>query len=258
MKGFRPVPEMVALFTDACPRELSDAIGFLKRNPTANGIQRFFEALMTLPDQKIRKVIEETASNAAADPEKNDEFRWIKTLYELYPDDIGILSPILLNLVCLKPGEALFLNSGEMHAYLEGAGIEIMANSDNVLRGGLTEKHVDVEELMRVLDFTPKPLEILTPRPAAACESIYPTETEEFRLSVVEVSGDCTYENRRIEGPEELLCMEGEARLKWDDGKEPLTLTRGGSILIPAALGGYTVTGRARLFKAAVGAATHR
>ena len=76
-------------------------------------------------------------------------------LSERYPGDAGVLAALLLNLVVLAPGEALYLPAGNLHAYLSGAGVELMANSDNVLRGGLTSKHVDVAELLRVLDFTP-------------------------------------------------------------------------------------------------------
>ena len=254
MKGFRPIPEMVSLFSDACPESLADAVEYLKQNPHAKGLQRFFEALMTLPEKKIQQVIEETAANAVANQNKNDEFRWIKTLHEIYPEDIGILSPILLNLICLQPGEALFLNSGEMHAYLDGAGIEIMANSDNVLRGGLTPKHIDVEELMRALDFTPRPLEILTPEPAAACEIVYPTAAAEFALSVIEVNDACTYAQEHGNGPEILLCTEGAGEIQWDASDEILTMPRGSSLLIPASVSSYRISGNARIYKAAVGA----
>jgi mannose-6-phosphate isomerase len=252
MKGFRPISEMVSLFSIACPESLSGATEFLKQSPHANGVQRFFEALMTLPEKKIQQVIDEAAANAMANQEKDDAFRWIKTLYEIYPEDIGILSPILLNLVCLQPGEALFLRPGEMHAYLDGCGIEIMANSDNVLRGGLTAKHVDVEDLMRALDFAPRPLEVLEPQAAAACESVYPAPAEEFRLSVVEVSEDCSYHASSPAGPEVLLVIEGEARLSWAGAQEEMHLSRGGSVLIPASVGSYGIAGEARIYKAAV------
>ncbi|BDH56299.1 hypothetical protein MTP03_12380 [Tsukamurella sp. PLM1] len=77
-------------------------------------------------------------------------------LGERYPDDAGVLAALLLNRVVLEPGQALYLAAGNLHAYVSGAAVEVMANSDNVLRGGLTPKHVDVPELLRVLDFTPR------------------------------------------------------------------------------------------------------
>ena len=74
-----------------------------------------------------------------------------------YPGDAGVLASLLLNRITLDPGEGIFLSAGNLHAYLRGVGLEVMANSDNVLRGGLTPKHVDVPELLRVLNFTPTP-----------------------------------------------------------------------------------------------------
>lgn len=254
MKGFRPISEMVSLLSIACPECLADAIEYLNQNPHANGLQRFFEALMTLPEKKIQKVIDETAVNAIVNQETKDEFRWIKILHELYPRDIGILSPLLLNLVCLQPGEALFLNSGDMHAYLDGAGIEIMANSDNVLRGGLTTKHVEVEELMRVLNFQPQSLTILKPEARAACEMVYPTPAAEFALFVIRADQNCTYRSPRVNGPEILLCTEGEAEIRWDSSEQALAIGRGQSLLIPAAIANYRISGKACIYKAAVGA----
>jgi len=253
MEGFRPISEMVELLKGACPETLGDAIEFLKQKPNGNGFQRFFEALMTLPAQKLQQVIDETAGNAMARQSENDEFRWIKTLYELYPEDIGILSPILLNLVCLQPGEARFLNYGEMHAYLHGAGIEIMANSDNVLRGGLTAKHVDVEELMRVLNFEPHGLDILTPKERLACEKTFPTSAEEFSLSIIQVDRSCTYRADQIIGPEILLCIRGEGEIQWADASETIRISRGDAFLIPAAVSQYSISGTANIYRAAVG-----
>ncbi|MDZ7830515.1 MAG: mannose-6-phosphate isomerase, class I [Desulfobacterales bacterium] len=253
MEGFRPISEMVELLKAACPKTLGDAIAYLKQKPDGNGFHRFFEALMTLPKPKLQQVIDETARNAIVRQAENDEFRWIKTLYELYPEDIGILSPILLNLVCLQPGEALFLNSGEMHAYLHGAGIEIMANSDNVLRGGLTAKHVDVEELMRVLNFDPHGLQILNPQERPACEKVYPTPAEEFSLGVIQVDAHCSYSTEQIIGPEILLCTHGDGEIQWDDAAETLRISKGDAFLIPAAVKRYSISGTAQIYRAAVG-----
>src|SRR6201999_3884389 len=83
------------------------------------------------------------------------EAKTVLELGERYPGDAGVLAALLLNRISLAPGETIFLTAGNLHAYLRGVGVEIMANSDNVLRGGLTPKHVDVPELLRVLDFTP-------------------------------------------------------------------------------------------------------
>ena len=97
---------------------------------------------------------------AAGSPHRA-EYRVALDLGERYPGDSGMLAAMMLNRIVLQPGEALYLPAGNLHAYLFGVGVEMMANSDNVLRGGLTPKHVDVPELMRVLDFTAGDREIL-------------------------------------------------------------------------------------------------
>ena len=96
-------------------------------------------------------------------------------LAEAYPGDPGLVISLLLNRVQLRRGEALYLAAGNIHAYLDGLGIELMAASDNVLRGGLTPKHIDVSELLEVLDFTPMPPPRLEPeRPGPGVEVFRP------------------------------------------------------------------------------------
>src|SRR5690606_27044565 len=99
-------------------------------------------------------------------------------LGERHPGDPGVVAALLLNHVHLQPGEALYLPAGNLHAYVQGFGVELLANSDNVLRGGLTAKHIDVPELLSVLDFTPARPEIL--RPAGTVEQVYRTPAREF------------------------------------------------------------------------------
>src|SRR5690606_23539234 len=87
--------------------------------------------------------------------DRRDPRAWVAHLCDDFPEDPAVLAPLVLEVVRLAPGEALHLPAGNLHAYLEGAGIEIMAASDNVLRGGLTTKHVDVDELLAVLQVEP-------------------------------------------------------------------------------------------------------
>jgi mannose-6-phosphate isomerase len=117
-----------------------------------------------------------------------------------YGGDVGTVVSLLLNCLQLQPGEAIFLAAGNLHAYLQGTGIEIMANSDNVLRGGLTPKHVDVPELLRVLDFSP----LDDPRfvPGADGDGLrYAPPVPEFALT--------TSHTAPVDGPEIWLCTEG-------------------------------------------------
>jgi mannose-6-phosphate isomerase len=168
-----------------------------------------------------------------------------------YPTDIGILAPLLLNLIELKPGEALFLPAGELHAYLEGVGMELMANSDNVLRGGLTPKHIDVPELLKVLNFKPRPVNILK-TVKKKNERVYAGEADEFVLSVVSVSAGSPYQSSESRSVEIMLCTEGTAYLMDKGTQEIINIKKGDSVLIPAAVIGYSITGDALIYKAAV------
>lgn len=146
-----------------------------------------------------------------------------------YPGDPGITAALLLNHVELEPGQALYLGAGVPHAYLGGIGVEIMANSDNVLRCGLTSKHVDVAELMRVVEFGPSEPFLVEPVRDAAGAYDYRPPAPEFALTRYELAGESAHE---LAGgvPRIVLCVEAEARLGDD-----LTLRPGESAFVPAA-----------------------
>ncbi len=164
-----------------------------------------------------------------------------------FPDDAGVVAALLLNWVRLEPGEALFLPAGNLHAYVQGVGIEIMANSDNVLRGGLTPKHVDVGELMKVLSFQDAAPTILRPR--GAPEAIYETPAREFRLSMIDVIGPAI-SVLRPRAPDILWVASGEVTIKT---KTSLVLRQGESIFVGASEGALHFEGRGRVFRATVG-----
>jgi mannose-6-phosphate isomerase len=175
-------------------------------------------------------------------------------LNQAYPNDIGVLSPILLHLVELAPGQALYLPAGRLHAYLNGLAVEVMANSDNVLRGGLTSKHVDVEELLRTLDFNAPPLQVMEPDRVGLQEHDYPVQAEEFRLSSIHLRSPGNYFQRgRGLEPEIIFCFQGSAHFNWAGDREGLLIRRGESVFIPADVSGYHIGGEAVLFKAAPG-----
>ena len=135
---------------------------------------------------------------------------WVLRLHAAYPEDIGILAPLFLNLVRLAPGQAMYLTAGQLHAYLEGLGIELMANSDNVLRGGLTPKHVDVPELLQVLNFEDRDITLLASETSVENELIYPSPTAEFILSVITLKNNSVYQSPRQRNVEIIICTEGQ------------------------------------------------
>jgi len=147
------------------------------------------------------------------------------------------------------PGEALFLAAGELHAYLEGTALEIMANSDNVLRGGLTPKHVDVQELMATLVFEAQEAAVLKPEAPGPGESSFVTPAREFELGLVELTPGRAFlaAGRRLEI---LLQLSGSTRLKAD-GRET-ALDQGRTVLVPAAVASYELEGSGRLARARV------
>ncbi len=133
--------------------------------------------------------------------------------------DRGIFSIYLLNLVRLQPGEATYQSAGTLHAYLEGVNVELMANSDNVLRGGLTPKNVDVAELMRVLSFDEGKVDVIHGIDAGNGETVYPTPASEFELSRIQCSKDRVYHSGTRAGPDILIVMEGEITATADVDK---------------------------------------
>ena len=118
-------------------------------------------------------------------PEYRDEWELCSYFAALYPEDPSIIAPLYLNVVELAPEEAMYLPSGVLHAYIHGMGIELMSDSDNVLRGGLTSKHVDLEELFRIVDFSEYKSEIMKVPGSAPAWYSYPAPTREFMLSVM-------------------------------------------------------------------------
>jgi mannose-6-phosphate isomerase len=175
----------------------------------------------------------------------------------LYPGDPAVIAPLYLNLINLEPGEAIYLPAGILHAYVEGLGVELMANSDNVLRGGLTSKHVDVEELVRILEFRPFSPAVLRPFNPIPPAFTYPTDCREFSLSAIWGKGETV--PFPISGPAIAVVTEGRAVFSCRDGSnrpaETLTLEQGESAFITFLEEGVSLTcsGSFTLYAAGIG-----
>jgi len=174
------------------------------------------------------------------------EFATVTDLAREYPGDPGIVISLLLNRVTLTAGEALYLPAGNIHAYLQGLGVELMAASDNVLRGGLTPKYVDVPELLSVLDFRTVPVPYLHPSEPASTVQIFRPDVPDFLL--VRVTGDAGY---RIEGPAIALCTAGTMTITG--AVSSTEITRGQSFFVTPEEGTLAFRGEGTVFLATTG-----
>jgi mannose-6-phosphate isomerase len=254
LNGFRKISNIISLMTRICPNSSAQRLEDLRKQPNSEGLRLFFKALITMEKDRMSQLINEALANAGKNPESDDDSvsRWMLHLHSIYPFDIGVLSPLLLNMVCLKPGQAVFIPSGQLHAYLSGMAVELMANSDNVLRCGLTSKYIDITEILRVLNFEEKEVNILSPRKSSNCESIYFSDAEEFVLSIICPRKGLSYKSPQKRGVEIILCTQGRATISGPGDNHSVMLVTGTSILIPASVKRYTIEGNATLYKAAV------
>jgi mannose-6-phosphate isomerase len=247
--GFRPVEESLHCLAKLQLPELKPTIAALAKG----GLRTAIPQLIALTERRRNSLVSAVAAKAqsfvdTADPEFINTYRWASRLAETYPGDPGVVISLMCNHLKLAPGEAVFLPAGNLHAYLCGAGVEVMASSDNVLRGGLTVKHVDLAALIEVLDFTDGRVPVLHPvlGPAGLRYPVPVTDFDLTRVQLDEQVGTLT-----TVGPQVLLCTEGAAVLAGG-GEEELTLEKGQAVFVPA---GEPVTahGPAVLYRATTG-----
>jgi len=243
--GFRPVEESLHCLAKLQVPELKPTIAALARG----GLRAAIPQLLGLSDRNRTQLVETVAEAAArfvaaADPEFINTYRWAASLAQTYPGDPGVVISLLCNHLKLAPGEAVFLPAGNLHAYLSGAGVEVMASSDNVLRGGLTVKHVDLAALIEVLDFTDRKVPVLHPVLGPGGLR-YPVPVEDFDLTRCQL--DTGAGTLTTAGPQVLFCTEGRAVLASSDGE--LVLEKGASAFVPAGVP-LSATGPAVLYRA--------
>lgn len=253
MAGFRPLEQTRELFAALdCPA-LAHYEAMLVDSPDAEGsnLRVLFTTWITIPAgiriELINSIIESAhayVAQAAPGDWMADDLQTIIALNEQYPGDPGVLGALLLNHIHLSPGEAVYLDAGELHAYVRGMGVEVMANSDNVLRGGLTSKHVDVPELVRVLNFEALPSPTVDQVDLSQDESMnggsawgYPVPIDEFSVVRCELGGGDTVELAKSR-PGIVLCTAGKTTIECTDESnpdtEPVTLTPGQAVWLPA------------------------
>ncbi|MDX1301580.1 mannose-6-phosphate isomerase, class I [Photobacterium sp.] len=246
MNGFREFAEIISFFHVLENADLNELVIALEENQNEAGLRQFFEAILSLQGE-----MKETAVNAllvyAAQHKEEALFALILDLAGQYPGDIGLFSPLMLNVLTLQPGEAMFLDACTPHAYIKGTGLEIMANSDNVLRAGLTPKHMDIAELVASTRFVPMPADMLLLAPEQSEGGLhYPIPVPDFKFSV--------YQNQQgtkltTASAEILLAIDMPLTVNHSNG-ETLTIQKGESVFIPAYACNYTASTKGRFARA--------
>lgn len=252
LAGFRSAEEAARIVEHLQVPALASVVDALRSGDDQAQVRALTTLLhwpMRERDQLLADV-EWRCGELADDPGVADEdraaFRAAVRIARQHPGDIGLVASLLLQHVTLSPGEGLFMPAGGLHCYLQGTGIELLANSDNVVRAGLTSKHVDVEELLRLLDpaVTVPPLRPVEVAPGLTHFETPAPEFDLLRCTVGE--GGATAGGRHLPGdgaPRLLLCLEGEVTVT-DDAGDQVVLGRGESCYSPATDSGLVLTGR--------------
>ena len=263
--GFRAPAEAAKLLALLDVEALAPLVEALEERGE-DGLRTVLQALLQMEGDE-RSALADAVAGAVEDvpgQDRSDPLAWVRRLVEAFPGDPTAIAPLLLNVVEIDPGDAIHLPAGNLHAYLFGSGIEIMAASDNVLRGGLTPKHVDVDELLSILDVgfsrTPKPDS--TDRADGICT--YDAGEPAFALAVVNQAASWVgYPSSAIEVPADgtvidptapslLLAVGGDVDLVGPDGVT-VTVGRGRAAFAAPGEGPITVHGSGSLWWATTG-----
>jgi mannose-6-phosphate isomerase len=205
--------------------------------------------LLTLPDSSRERLLDEFVAEWSASGPRGTHGDIVADLAGRYPGDPGAVASLLLNRITLGPGQALFLPAGNLHAYLQGTAVEVMASSDNVLRAGLTAKHVDAPELLDVVDFSVLPIPYARPGLLEGRREFRPAAPE---FALHEIGPGRVAAHLPGEGPTVVLALHGRVELVAEVG-QGLTLERGESVFVQADSGPIKVEGHGHVVAATVG-----
>lgn len=242
LNGFREFSEIVALLNGLDIPALNEQISQFCSDQTPETLKTLFAASLQLIDQAKQDSIELLLKTAKTRSES--AYKEICRLADFYPDDMGLFSPLLLNVVVLQPGEAMFLYASTPHSYLQGVGLEAMASSDNVLRAGLTPKYIDVEALIENVDFVAKPASELRMVPFVIGPiREYPIPVSDFTFTLVDLSSE-GLENQTATALI-LFCVDGSAQVSFPGGI--LQLNKGESCFVSADVKQFNISGTGQL-----------
>jgi len=240
MNAFREFSDIISLLQPVAGAH--QAIAHFLAQPDADSLSQLFASLLNMQGEEKSHALAVLKATLAS--QQGEPWETIRFISEFYPDDSGLFSPLLLNVVKLNPGEAMFLFAETPHAYLKGVALEVMANSDNVLRAGLTPKYIDIPELVANVKFVPKPAaELLTTPTQNGAELDFPIPVADFAFSLHDLSTQTS--TLAQQSAAILFCVEGEAVLS--KGEQRLVLKPGESAFISAGESPVEASGVGRL-----------
>jgi mannose-6-phosphate isomerase len=243
MNGFREFTEIQTLIADLVLPALQTEIAAFCQQPSSNTLKALFAASLRLQGDARRETVAQLLTTAQQ-RQNETAFAEVLRLAEFYPEDMGLFAPLLLNVITLQPGEAMFLYACTPHAYLQGVGLEAMASSDNVLRAGLTPKHIDIDALLANVDFVAKPASELPMRPMTLGPiSDYPIPVADFSFTLVNLNSEVIASETSTALI--LFCLNGSAVIQTES--DVLILQPGESCFVPAAVTAFSVSGEGQL-----------
>ena len=252
--GFRAPRRAIEVLENLNAPLAREMLEILRAHPGYRGLRAVARKLLAPLDEERRVQIEAviTACQDRLDRGTSPSLRVDRqavALARTYPSDPGAVLSLLLNPVTLRPGEALFIPTGAVHAYVSGLGIEVMSSSDNVLRAGLTPKHIDAGEALRCMDFHGAPPVRIAPEMNGRGTGIYYAPVDDFELSASEITGGEWIPIPGF-GPRILLGVSGD--LEIGVGGEVETISTGQAVFVSAAEGTVRVRGNGKLAQAGV------
>jgi mannose-6-phosphate isomerase len=249
MNGFRPIEQIIRLFDEIDIDELNLETSLLKQEPNSRGLERFFSSVMMLNEERKSKVLSQLEI-AYCRPVTDIAFKAIEysQIFKNYYDgDIGLLAPFILNIVELAPGEAMFLFAETPHSYVEGTALEIMANSDNVLRAGLTHKHINIPELNDNVIFNSiYPDELKMSPIIKGNKEKFPIPVDDFGFDILHAKP--TKQVQYVRSAEILFCV--DYNIVVETKEKTIELTPGESVFVPYSTQVYAYQGKGRLARA--------
>lgn len=240
INGFRELHEIISLLQPVAGAH--PAIAHFLQSPAMSGLSTLFAALLSMEGEEKSLALDLLKSELRS--REGEPWDTVALIAEVYPEDSGLFSPLLLNVIELRPGEAMFLFAETPHAYLQGVALEVMANSDNVLRAGLTPKYIDIPELLANLKFEAKPYASLLTQPEKEGTTLnFPVPVEDFAFSLHQLSA--TPASVHQQSAAILFCVDGQALITH--GQQQLTLKPGESCFVPATDAPLTLAGNGRV-----------